>query len=85
MMKTLVKKFLDKEISRRGFMKGMFALGFSTAAIDSVLNSIAYADTTPPSRGESFEGTGAEVLIEVLKAADIEYIFNSNSKSTAAA
>ena len=78
-MKTLVKKFLDKEISRRGFVKSMVTLGFSTAAIDSVLNSIAYADTTPPSRGESFEGTGADVLIEVLKAAGIEYIFNSNS------
>ncbi len=78
-MKTLVKKFLDKELSRRGFMKGMIALGFSTAAIDSVLNSIAYAETPPPSEGKSFEGTGAEVLLETLKAADIEYIFNANS------
>ena len=43
-MKELVKRFLDNEISRRGFMKGMFALGFSATAIDSVLNSIAYAE-----------------------------------------
>lgn len=78
-MKTLVKQFLDKELSRRGFMKGMIALGFSTTAIDSVLNSIAYAETEPPSRGRSFEGTGAEVLLETLQAAGIEYIFNSNS------
>ena len=78
-MKELVKKFLDKEISRRGFMKGMFALGFSATAIDSVFNSIAYAETTPPSEGRSFVGTGAEVLLENLKAAGIEYIFNSNS------
>lgn len=78
-MKTLVKQFLDKELSRRGFMKGMVALGFSTAAIDSVLNSIAYAETTPLSEGKSFEGTGAEVLLETLQAAGIEYIFNSNS------
>ncbi|MEE9504317.1 MAG: thiamine pyrophosphate-binding protein, partial [Thermodesulfobacteriota bacterium] len=78
-MKILVKKFLDKEISRRGFMKGMVALGFSTNAIDSALNSIAYAETIPPSGGRSFTGTGAEVLLETLKASGVEYIFNSNS------
>jgi acetolactate synthase-1/2/3 large subunit len=78
-MKALVKKFLDKEISRRGFMKGMVALGFTAKSIDSVLNSVAYAETTPPSGGRSFEGTGAEVLLETLKAAGVEYIFNSNS------
>lgn len=78
-MKILVKKFLDKEISRRGFVKGMLALGFSTNAIDSALSSIAYAETTPPSGGRSFTGTGAEVLLETLKAAGVEYIFNSNS------
>ena len=78
-MKLLVKQFLDKELSRRGFMKGMVALGFSPTAIYSVLSSIAYAETTPPLGGKEFEGTGAEVLCETLKAAGVEYIFNSNS------
>jgi hypothetical protein len=61
-MKELVKKFLDKEISRRSFVKGMVALGFTTRAIDSVITSVAYAETEVPSEGRSFEGTGAEVL-----------------------
>jgi benzoylformate decarboxylase len=78
-MKELVKKFLDKEISRRSFMKGMGALGFSTKAIDSVFNSVAYAETALPNEGKNFQGTGAEVLLETLKAADITYIFNANS------
>jgi benzoylformate decarboxylase len=78
-MKELVKKFLDKELSRRGFMKGMVALGFSSKAIDSVLNSVAYAETTLPDEGKDFQGTGAEVLLETLKSADITYIFNANS------
>ena len=42
-MKALVKKFLDKDISRRGFMQSMAAMGFSLKAMDSVLNSVAYA------------------------------------------
>ena len=42
-MKALVKKFLDKEISRRGFIQSMAAMGFSLKAMDSVLNSVAYA------------------------------------------
>jgi benzoylformate decarboxylase len=78
-MKELVKKFLDKEISRRSFVKGMVALGFTTRAIDSVITSVAYAETEVPSEGRSFEGTGAEVLVETLKAFDIEYLFNANS------
>jgi benzoylformate decarboxylase len=36
-------------------------------------------DKEIPSEGRSFEGTGAEVLVETLKAFDIEYIFNANS------
>jgi len=63
-LKALVKKFLDKEISRRGFMKGMVALGFSAKTIDSVLHSIAYAETMPPSEGMSFTGAATSFGIK---------------------
>ena len=78
-MKLLVKRLLDGQLSRRGFFKGMMALGFSATAIDSIFNSMAHAEEPGPTRGVSFEGTGAEVLLEVLKSAGVEYIFNSNS------
>ena len=72
-MKALVKKFLDKEISRRGFMQSMAAMGFSLKSIDSVLNSVAYAAEELPHEGKSFVGTGAEILLETLQSADIQY------------
>ncbi len=78
-MKELVKKLLDKDITRRNFIKSLTAIGFSMNAIDSVLNTVAYADETLPSEGTDFRGTGSEVLLETLKAAGITYLFNSNS------
>ena len=78
-MKALVKKFLDKEISRRGFMQSMAAMGFSLKSIDSVLNSVAYAAEELPHEGKSFVGTGAEIMLETLQSAGINYIFNANS------
>ena len=78
-MKELLIKFLDREISRRSFIHSMAALGLSMKSIDSVLGSVAHADTEVPFEGKSFTGTGAEVLLETLKSAGITYIFNSNS------
>ena len=78
-MKALAKRFLDQEITRRDFATGMTALGFSGAAIQSVLASIASADTTVPREGIEFVGTGGEVLAECLRAAGVEYIFDTNS------
>ena len=78
-MKELVKKFLDKEISRRGFMQSMAAMGFAMKTIDSVLTSVVHAAEDPPHEGRSFSGSGGEVVLETLQAAGITYIFNSNS------
>ena len=78
-MKALAKKFLDREISRRDFTKGMTALGFSGAAIESVMLSMAEAGTTVPREGQEFVGTGGEILAECMKAAGVEYIFDTNS------
>ncbi len=55
-MKALVKKFLDKEISRRGFMQSMAAMGFSLKTIDSVLNSVVYAAEELPHEGKAVCG-----------------------------
>jgi len=90
-MRTLVKKVLDRELSRRDFGSAMLAMGFSAAAIESVWRSVAAVaaessgePTRKPRgepRGEPFEfiGNGGEVLAECLQAAGIEYVFNTNS------
>lgn len=78
-MKTLVEKLLDQDLSRREFGKTMVALGFSGAAIESILQSVAYAAAEPPDDGFEFVGNGGEVLAECLKAAGVEFVFNANS------
>jgi len=78
-MRALAKRFLDQELSRRDFARGMAALGFSGAAVQSVLSSMAYAGTSVPREGIEFKGSGGEILAECLKAAGVEYIFDTNS------
>ncbi len=54
-------------------------MGFSAAAVDSVFTSVAHAADEARPRGYDVVGTGGDVFAECLKAADIKYVFNSNS------
>ena len=76
-MRALVKQLVDKELSRRDFGKAMAALGFSAAAAQSVLNSVAVAEDELLTAYE-FTGNGGEIVAECLKAAGIEYVFDTN-------
>jgi len=78
-MKTLAKRFLDQELSRRDFAKGLAAMGLSAAAVESVVGSIAHGQTTVPRNGTNIVGSGGEILAECLRAAGVEYIFDVNS------
>ena len=71
------KGLLDGGISRRQFGKALAAIGFSAAAAESLTRMISEADaqTLPPERGRTVEGTGAEILVEALLAAGVEYLF----------
>ena len=78
-MRTLLKQYLEHQLSRRDFAKSMLAMGFSAAAIQSILSTEANAESL--SSGGSFEvqGSGGMILAEILNAAGIEYVFNCNS------
>jgi hypothetical protein len=78
-MRELVKQLLDQELSRRDFGKAMAALGFSTAAAQSVLQSVATAADPESMAAYEFTGNGGEIVAECLRAADIEYVFDTNS------
>jgi benzoylformate decarboxylase len=78
-MQNLVEKLLDQKLSRRNFGKAMGALGFSASAIESIVQSVAYAAEAPSGQGFEFVGNGGEVLAECLKAAGVEFVFNANS------
>ena len=78
-MRTLLKQYLEHDISRRNFAKSMLALGFSSWAINSVLHSAAMAASTSSVEAYDVEGSGGMIVAECFKAAGIEYIFDCNS------
>ena len=82
-MRELVKKLLDNELSRRDFGRAMLAMGFSAAAAESLVNSVARAETATGESGYEFTGNGGEIIAECLQAAGVEYVFDANSTGQA--
>ena len=79
-MKTLVKKFLEQDMSRREFSQALMAAGFTATAAQSLVTSVARAQDVPVDGAPyEFTGTGGEVLAECLKAAGVRFIFDVNS------
>ncbi len=78
-MRDLLKRFIDLEISRRDFARGLAALGYSAAAVQSVTGSLASAQIPPPELGERIEGTGSEILLATLQAAGVRNIFGTTA------
>jgi benzoylformate decarboxylase len=86
-MRDLVHAYIQRNIDRRGFMKGMAAAGFSLAAAESVLSALApmvAAQEAAAGRVRSVEGTGAYLLIQQLKEAGVKHVFYGNGTSSAA-
>jgi len=74
-MSDLIKHFVDGEISRRDFARGLTALGLSSLAAGSLVTRLAAAREPAPGAGEAVSGSASEILVEVLRAADVRYIF----------
>jgi len=83
-MRSLFRRFVDKEISRRDFGRGLVALGLSSAAAGSMTRSMALARDPLPAEGVRFTGTGAQILLETLRAAGIRYVFGTTSTGMSA-
>ena len=90
-MKQLMKQYLDREVSRRGFLSGLAALGISSAAANAMAGSLspfqASAETAgteePPSWMKPMRGNGGALLVAQLKAAGIEHMFFNPSSGEA--
>jgi thiamine pyrophosphate-dependent acetolactate synthase large subunit-like protein len=79
--------YLRQDLSRRGFIKAMAAAGFTMAAAESVLTSlapVAYADTAGKDYVKPFEGTGGDLLAEQLLQTGTEYLFVGNGSGLGA-
>lgn len=83
-MRELLHQFMNRQISRRSFGKGLAALGLSAVAVESVVQNLAAAQQPPAAEGVAFTGTGAEVLVETLRAAGVAYVFGTTSTGMSA-
>jgi hypothetical protein len=70
-MKRLIKQYLDHGISRRTLMRGLAAAGLTSAAAETIAQSLAPtpAAAAPPGAVRSVRGNGGLLYIEQLKAA----------------
>lgn len=83
-MRELWMQYLGREISRRQFGRGLAALGLSVPAVDALLANAASAALPPPAEGTPFTGTGAEVLVETLRAAGVRHVFGTTATGMSA-
>ena len=80
-MRELVASFLNREVSRRGFVKQLMALGFTASAAASILEPLeameGHAETAiaADSSEKVISGTGGELLAAQARAAGVEYLF----------
>ena len=85
-MRELIADLLGNRLSRRGFIKGMTAVGFTAAAIGEVLANVETADTAPiddPDAIRNVTATGGELWVDQLQASGVEYVFaNPGSAET---
>ena len=93
-MRELVARYLSRNISRRGFLKGLTTAGISLAAAEGILDSlvpIAHAQgnaakgtgAVAPEAIKMVEGTGGEVFAEQLIASGVKYVFGNSASEDA--
>lgn len=85
-MRELVMSYLRDDLSRRGFIKKMTGAGFSAVAASAVLESLspltasgAELAVVEPGEYKTIKGTGGEILVEQLRAAEVKFVVAGNS------
>jgi len=88
-MKNLYRKYLNGDLTRRHFLSALSGLGVSAYAASSLAQNLEAFSTQAADEsaqdvygpGKTVEGTGGELLVAQLLAADIKYIFINPSSS----
>lgn len=84
-MRTLVRKLLDEQISRRGFVKEMAALGVTVSSAQALMGSLSTASADEAGDEVAVRevtGNGGDLIMETLIEADVEYIFHGCGAGT---
>lgn len=80
-MRELVRRYLDRGLSRREFVAGMAGLGFTLSAARAALKPLQASERAihPGDVLGAFtaEGTGGELVVAQAKAAGVEYLFTN--------
>src|SRR5262245_25602063 len=87
-MRNLVAQLLTNGISRRDFVRRLVATGVTTAAANSVLESVTAMAQAPgapvsPEAVRVVEGTGGECFAEQLIASGVKYVFGNSASEDA--
>src|SRR5215469_4881282 len=86
-MRELLKRYLDRGVSRRTLMKNLTAVGLSTVAAKTVAQSLApvsaKAAEAAPGATREVKGNGGQLYLQQLKAAGVEYYFFNPSTGDA--
>ncbi len=78
-MRALVRQYLDNELSRRGFMQQLAALGVSLGSAEALLASLSSAEAAelePSAAPRIVAGNGSDLLFDTLIGADVKYVFH---------
>ena len=82
-MRSLIRKYLDHQLSRRGFVRELSGLGVSVASANMLLASLSDVQAKEVSDTEIdatlsrvFAGNGTEMIFETLQEAGVKYIFH---------
>ena len=78
-MRALVRQYLDNELSRRGFMQQLAALGVSLGSAEALLASLSSAEAAelePSAAPRIVVGNGSDLLFDTLIGADVKYVFH---------
>src|SRR2546427_3929660 len=80
-MRHLIQRYLDHSLSRRGLLRGLSALGFTSAAAQAILKPLEASETaatrTDVPGSSTVEGTGGELVVAQAKAAGAQYLFTN--------
>jgi benzoylformate decarboxylase len=80
-MQTLIHRYLNQNITRRGLIRKLTATGLTAAAAQSIVQPLDATEEAgkglPVPGGETKTGTGGELVMAQAKAAGSEYLFTN--------
>ena len=80
-MQHLIQRYLDHSLSRRGLLRSLSAMGFTSAAAQAILKPLEASETaatrTDMPGSSTLEGTGGELVVAQAKAAGAQYLFTN--------